>query len=91
MSSRAIIGEKAEPPLVDADQRHAEARQLTGRVEHRSVAAKDDGQIGPLADRGEIATRPVPLLARGSGMAGRHLLDQHRDATREQTVGKQAE
>ena len=40
------IGEKAEASLIDADQRHAERRELAGDREHRTVAADDDREIG---------------------------------------------
>jgi hypothetical protein len=45
------VGHEAEPPLVDADQRHVELGQAARRVEHGAVAAEDDRQFGALADR----------------------------------------
>ena len=44
------IGDKTEPSLVDANQRHAEANQLPRQSEHGAVTANHDGQVGVLTD-----------------------------------------
>ncbi len=51
------IGEEAQAPLVDADQRHAVGRQLAGDREHRAVAAEHDGEVDGGAERGGIDDR----------------------------------
>ena len=44
------VGEKAEPSLIHPDQRNIVWGQGARDVEHRAVAADDDGQIGHFAD-----------------------------------------
>ncbi|KAG0735323.1 hypothetical protein G6F24_018742 [Rhizopus arrhizus] len=44
------VGDEAQPPVVDADQRHAEGRQVAARAQHGAVAAHHDGQRRALAD-----------------------------------------
>ena len=44
------VGDEAQPPMVDADQRHAEGRQVARRAQHGAVAAHDHRQRGVLAD-----------------------------------------
>jgi hypothetical protein len=68
------VGEKAEPALIDARQRHVVFGQAAGAVEQGAVTAEHHGQVGPLAD----------LLVAGDGEAGgepggtrRALLDQY--------------
>ena len=54
------VGDEAQPPMVDADQRHAEGRQVARRAQHGAVAAHDHRQRGVLAD----------LFERGGGEFG---------------------
>ena len=42
------IRKKAEPALIDADQRHIERRKLPCDIEHGTVAAQDDCEISAL-------------------------------------------
>ena len=44
------VGDETEPPLIDADQRHAIAGELAADAEHGAVAADDQAQVALLAD-----------------------------------------
>ena len=52
VAAQRDVGDEAQPPLVDADQRNAEARQLSRDAEHGAVAADDDRDVALLAELG---------------------------------------
>jgi hypothetical protein len=43
------VGDEAQPPLVDAHQRHFPARQFAGNAQHGAVTAHHHGQVTALA------------------------------------------
>ncbi|KGQ02323.1 hypothetical protein BBAD15_g12468 [Beauveria bassiana D1-5] len=59
--------------VVDADQRHAERRQMARRAQHRAVAAHDHRQRRVLADLLVGGDR----VFREPGIAGRVGVDEH--------------
>jgi len=78
------VGDEAQAPVVDADQRHAIRREMAAGAQHGAVAAHDHGQRGGLAD----------FLERGDGIFGqpgiarRVRVDQHMPARLRQRVRK---
>jgi hypothetical protein len=48
------VGDEAEPPVVDADQRRTVGRKLPPDAEHRAVAAEHDGDVRARADLGGL-------------------------------------
>ena len=76
MRASGNVGEKAESPLVDADQRDVVGREAPCDRQHRAVAAQHDDEIGIRADL--VGGRGgVPC---GTGRARRLLLEHHRVA-----------
>ena len=73
MVSTEISVKKAEPALVDADQRHAEGMQRAGDIQHGAVAAEHHGQIGLLPDLFQVGQGIVGH----AGAFGRLPLHQH--------------
>ena len=53
-SRQRNVGQEAQPPLVDADQRNVVRRDLARDREHRAVAAQHDREVGV---RGQFARR----------------------------------
>src|ERR1035437_3902653 len=51
------VGHEAQPPLVDADQRHPVGSQVTRGREHAAVATQHHGEVGLGADGGVVAAR----------------------------------
>ena len=79
------VGEKAQPALIDARQRHVVRSEPAGAVEQGAVTAEHHGQIGPGADlvvACDRETRREPRGTRGS------LLDQHGNAEAAQIIGQ---
>ena len=75
---------EAQPPVVDADQRHAEGRQVAARAQHGAVAAHHDGQRRALADflEGGNGVFGQAGITRGIG------IDEHVPARLRQRVRK---
>ena len=48
------VGQKTEPSLIDADQRHVERREPARERQHRAVATQHDRQIGGATDRRRV-------------------------------------
>ena len=66
------VGDEAQAPLVDADQRRAVARQLAANAQHGAVAAHHHGQVALGADAGDVE-RGVVAQTGGFGRAlGQH-------------------
>src|SRR5436190_6121981 len=66
----ADVGHETDAALVHADQGHVVAHEIARRGEHRAVAADDDRELGPGADR--------RIVDAAQAEAGRRLaLDQH--------------
>ncbi|MCY1369742.1 hypothetical protein D9M69_567960 [compost metagenome] len=78
------IGDEAQAPVVDADQRHAVGRQVAPRAEHGAVAAHHHGQRCVLADFLEGGDRVFGQ----PGIARRVRIDEHVPACLRQRVGK---
>ena len=67
------VGDEAEPPLVDAHQRQAEARQLARDAEHRAVSAEHHRQVALAAEFGGLER----AIAGDAGGQRRLLLERH--------------
>jgi hypothetical protein len=72
------VGDEAQPPLVDADQRRAVARQLAANAQHGAVAAHHHARslAAPMAGHVEGG------VARHAGDGGGALLEAHLAALR---------
>ena len=81
------VGEESEPTLVDADQWHAEGRELACDREHGAIAADDDCE---LRDAPEFAGRRgrVALQWRVSGGSG---VQHHAMAARDEELREPAQ
>ncbi|MBK7114624.1 MAG: hypothetical protein IPH71_00990 [Proteobacteria bacterium] len=70
---RHDVGEEAQPPAVDAQQRDAAAGHQARGIEQRAVAADDHGELGPghqfdVVDRGGQLRRTL-AAAKNAGRA----------------------
>ena len=72
--SQRNVGDKAQPPLIDADERRAKGRELLAGVEHGAVAADDNRQVAAAPDGFGVKLFPYAIHAEhGSGA----LADDH--------------
>ena len=68
------VGDKAQPPLVDAHQRQAEAGHLAANAQHGAVAPNDQTQITLRADLGHLQhVVSVQARVRGGFLVQHHV------------------
>jgi hypothetical protein len=83
VSVQRDVGDEPQAPLVDADQRHAVARQLAADAQHRAVAAHHQAQVA-LAP---MASRPAWRSLRDAHVGGGLALERHLAALGMQEMG----
>ena len=74
------VGDKAEPPVVDAQQGDVVLSQQTANAEHGAIAAHDNHQVGLAAD---FSGRGSGIFGH-AGILGRFLFNQNLSASRAQ-------
>ena len=79
----ADVGNKPQPPGVDADQRHLVARQLAAYAQHGAVATYHQGQVAMGANAVYIHGGVVAQARVGGGVG----LDHHLAALVHQIMG----
>ena len=85
--AQADVGDEAQAPLVDADERRAVAGELAGDAEHGAVTADDDGDVARFAER----ARGEPGVGVDAGVGGGAFLERHRQAVADQEGGHRLE